>query len=123
MNLKMDCLFCKIITGEIPAYKIYEDDVVIAFLDIHPRSNGHTLIIPKKHFTDFTCLDNETILHINRIAQNITTLLEKKLGATGFCINTNYLDTQEIKHFHLHIVPNLKDKIKDVEEIYNIVKQ
>lgn len=118
----MDCLFCKIVNGEIPSYKIYEDEVVIAFLDIYPKSNGHTLIIPKKHFTDFTCLDSETILHINMVAKNITALLEEKLRVTGFCINTNYLDTQEIKHFHLHIVPSSKEKIKDVEDIYNKLK-
>lgn len=122
MILIMDCLFCKIVKGEIPSYKIYEDEVVIAFLDIHPKSNGHTLIIPKKHFVDFTELDSETILHINMVTKNITTLLEEKLGATGFCINTNYLDTQEVKHFHLHIVPSSKEKIKNVEEIYNKLK-
>lgn len=118
----MDCLFCKIIEGEIPAYKVYEDDIVIVFLDIHPRSNGHTLIIPKKHFADFTELDSETLLHINMVTKNITTLLEERLNATGFCINTNYLDTQEIKHFHLHIVPSSKEKIVSVEEIYSKLK-
>ena len=71
---------------------------------------------------DFTELDSETILHINMVTKNITTLLEEKLGATGFCINTNYLDTQEVKHFHLHIVPSSKEKIKNVEEIYNKLK-
>ena len=119
----MDCLFCKIIKGEIPAYKIYEDEVVIAFLDIHPRKNGHTLVIPKKHIKDFTELDNETLLHINQVAKNITTLLKERLDATGFCINTNYLDMQEIKHYHLHIVPNTKNDLKEVEEIYNKLKQ
>ena len=99
----MDCLFCKIIKGEIPAYKIYEDEVVIAFLDIHPRKNGHTLVIPKKHIKDFTELDNETLLHINQVAKNITTLLKERLDATGFCINTNYLDMQEIKIGRAHV--------------------
>lgn len=120
---KMDCLFCKIIEREIPAYKIYEDEVVVAFLDIHPRKNGHTLIIPKKHYTDFTELDNETLIHINNVCKNITTLLKEKLNATGFCINTNYLDTQEIKHYHLHVVPSTKEELKSVEEIYNKLKQ
>lgn len=119
----MDCLFCKIIKGEIPAYKIYEDEKVIAFLDIHPKKNGHTLIIPKKHFEDFTKLDSETLLHINKVSKNIVALLKEKLNATGFCINTNYLDMQEIKHFHLHIVPNTKGDLKEVEEIYNKLKQ
>ncbi len=118
----MDCLFCKIIKGEIPCFKIYEDEKVIAFLDIHPKSNGHTLVIPKKHITDFTQLDSETLLHIHMVAKNIVTLLEERLNASGFCINTNYLDTQEIKHFHLHIVPSSKEKVKDVQEIYEQLK-
>lgn len=117
-----DCLFCKIIKGEIPSYKIYEDEKVIAFLDIHPRKNGHTLIIPKKHYTDFTELDSEILLHIHMVAKNITTMLEEKLNATGFNINANYLDTQEIKHFHLHIIPNNQEKLEEVESIYNKLK-
>lgn len=115
----MNCLFCKIIKGEIPSFKVYEDDLVIAFLDIHPRSNGHTLIIPKKHYTDFTELDSEIILHINMVAKNIVTFLSEKLDATGFNINTNYLDTQEIKHYHLHIIPSNKKKLENIEDVYN----
>ncbi len=118
----MDCLFCKIINGEIPSYKIYEDEKVIAFLDIHPKNNGHTLIIPKKHYEDFTKLDNESLLHIHNVAQKIVTLLQEKLHATGFSINANYLDTQEIKHFHLHIIPSNKESLKEIEDIYNQLK-
>lgn len=119
----MNCLFCKIINGDISAFKIYEDDIVIAFLDINPKSNGHTLIIPKKHFEDFTELDNETILHIYDITKIIVKRLEEKLNITGFNINSNYLDTQEIKHFHLHIIPSDKNNIKDINEVYNILNE
>jgi histidine triad (HIT) family protein len=119
----LDCLFCKIVNGEIPSYKIYEDEVCIAFLDINPHSNGHTLIIPKKHFTDFTSLDSETLLHINMVAKNIATMLEEKLHITGLSLTTNYLDLQEVKHYHLHLVPRKKEEIVKVEEIYNKIKQ
>ncbi len=118
----MDCLFCKIVKGEIPAYKIYEDDLVLAFLDIHPKENGHTLIIPKKHYTDFTELDEAMIIHIHQVAKKIVELLKNKLNASGFCLNTNYLDTQEIKHYHMHIVPITHSKIQNVEEIYKQLK-
>ena len=118
----MDCLFCKIIKGEIPSYKIYEDELVYAFLDIHPHGNGHTLIIPKKHYKDFTQLPNELLLHINEVAKEIVNLLTNKLNAKGFSITTNYLEMQEIKHYHLHIIPMAKDKIEPIEEIYNILK-
>ena len=117
----MDCIFCKIINSEIPSYKIYEDELVLAFLDINPKYNGHTLIVPKKHIIDFTEIDDEYLLHINKVAKEIVKLLQDKLHATGFCINTNYLDTQDIKHYHLHIVPISKEEKKNVEEIYNII--
>jgi len=119
--IKLDCLFCKIIKGEIPSYKIYEDEIVLAFLDINPKSNGHTLIIPKKHVQDFMDLDGDTLLHIHIVAKKIATLLEEKLNINGLSLITNYLDFQEIKHFHLHLIPNDKN-LKDVEEIYNILK-
>ena len=57
----MDCLFCKIINGEIPCYKVYEDDIVLAFLDVNPDSLGHTLIIPKKHYQDLMDIDSNTL--------------------------------------------------------------
>lgn len=122
MILVNDCLFCQISRGEIPAYKIYEDDLVLAFLDIHPNSNGHTLIIPKKHFHDFTDLDQETLLHIYEIAKKLTTYLEEKLPTTGLSLVTNYHDLQEVKHFHLHLIPRRDGAIKDIEEVYNLLK-
>ena len=60
----MDCLFCKIINNEIPSEIIYEDNLVKVFLDINPVSNGHALIIPKKHFVNIDDIDNETLMHI-----------------------------------------------------------
>lgn len=120
--INLDCLFCNIGAGIIPSYKVYEDDIVIAFLDIHPNSNGHTLIVPKKHYESFMDLDSNTLLHINMVAKNIVNLLEEKLGATGFHIATNYLDMQDIKHYHLHVIPRNNGKIKSVEEIYSQIK-
>lgn len=119
----MDCLFCKIVKGEIPSYKIYEDELVIAFLDINPKSNGHALIVSKEHVNDFMDLDGNLLLHIHMVAKNITTYLEDKLNITGISLVTNYLDLQEVKHFHLHLVPSENGKIKDVKEIYSILKQ
>ena len=59
MVMKEDCLFCKIISGKIPSNKVYEDDAVFAFLDIYPASEGHTLVAPKKHFSNFTDMNAE----------------------------------------------------------------
>lgn len=118
----MDCLFCKIINNEIPAYKIYEDDKVIAFLDINPKTNGHTLVVPKKHYTDFTELDEDILIHLNKVAKDLVPILKEKLNATGFCLNTNYLSTQEIKHYHLHIVPISDGPKQKIEDVYNLIK-
>lgn len=119
----MDCIFCKIINGDIPSYKIYEDDLVLAFLDINPDSNGHTLIIPKKHYKDLVEIDNETLIHIFDIARLLKKELEEKLNIDGLTLIQNNGDIQEVKHFHLHLKPFYNNKIDmKVEEVYNILK-
>lgn len=121
----MDCIFCKIISGSIPSYTIYEDDIVKVFLDINPDTNGHTLIIPKKHIVNLSDMDEATMDHIFKIAQKIKKLLEDKLHIDGLTLVQNNGCIQEVKHFHLHLKPFYKDKqeIKKVEDIYNILKE
>lgn len=120
----MNCIFCKIINGEIPSYKIYEDEVVLAFLDINPDSNGHTLIIPKKHYTDIVDMDNETLTHIFDVAREIKVKLEERLHCDGITFVQNNGDVQEVKHYHLHIKPYYKESSEkiSVEEVYNLLK-
>jgi len=119
----MDCLFCKIINGDIPSYKIYEDDLVLAFLDVNPKENGHTLIVPKKHYTDYLELDEEIIKHILNVAKNLSQELTNKLNATGTTFAWNYGSEQVIKHFHLHIIPRYETKNEmTIEEVFNILK-
>ena len=79
----MDCIFCKIIKGEIPSYTVYEDEIVKVFLDIEPNTNGHLLIIPKKHFTNIVDLDEETMSHIFKVQKKMYDLVKEKLGAEG----------------------------------------
>ena len=71
----MNCIFCKIINGDIPSYTIYEDDYFKAFLDINPTCNGHTLIIPKKHITDINDMDNETFSKLLDVTKKVKALL------------------------------------------------
>ena len=119
----MDCLFCKIINKEIPSYKIYEDDVVYAFLDINPDSVGHTLIIPKKHYLDLDDIDIDTLKHIMEIAKLLKKRIEKKLNCDGLTLIQNSGDVQEVKHFHLHLKPFYKNKKdKTLEEVYELLK-
>jgi len=106
-----ECLFCKIVNNEIPAYKIYEDDLVLAFLDIHPMSKGHTLIIPKKHAKDIFDLDEETLKRISSTAKKIAQKMKDSLAADG--VNLYHASgahaEQTVFHFHLHVVPRKKD--------------
>lgn len=118
-----DCLFCKIINGDIPCFKVYEDELVLAFLDINPKSNGHTLIIPKKHFKDIYDIDETTLSHIMKNAKKIMDLLNEKLNPDGFTLVQNNGVVQEVKHFHLHVMPYYKDSVlKSAEETWNLLK-
>lgn len=118
----MDCIFCKIVKGEIPCYKLYEDDVVLVFLDVNPKANGHTLIIPKQHTLDLMSIDNSVLMHIMDIARKIGKLLEEKLNVSGITLVQNNGAPQEVKHFHLHLVPTYSNE-QAIEEVQNIYEQ
>lgn len=117
----MDCIFCKISKNEIPSKTIYEDDLVKVFMDINPISSGHMLIIPKKHYSDFLELDEKINNHIHKISKDISNLLIKKLNPDGLRLVTNYGINQDVKHYHLHIIPSYKakDNISNVDDIFN----
>ena len=118
----MDCLFCKIIAGEIPCYKVFENEYVLAFLDIEPKAMGHTLIIPKKHFKDLDDIDENTLIEIFNAAKTIKKVLEEKLNCSGLSLIQNNGDLQEVKHFHLHLIPNYQENNeKTLEEIKAIL--
>ena len=119
----MDCLFCKIINGDIPSYTIYENDYVKCFLDINPISMGHTLIIPKKHFLDINDIDSEYILKVQEASEEVVKILNKNLKPDGFKLVQNNGNLQEVKHYHLHVIPSyIKNKRnKNVEEIFKTI--
>lgn len=102
-----DCLFCKIIKGDIPATKVYEDDKVVAFLDINPVNPGHTLVVTKKHYEDFLSCEDDVlenlVIAMKKVANAITEALELK----GFNIeqNNGSIAGQIIPHLHFHIIP------------------
>ena len=125
MGDKMECIFCKIVNGEIPSYIVYEDEIVKAFLDVNPDVNGHTLIVPKKHYKDLFDIDNDTLIHIIEIAKKIDKLLKDKLHTDGLTLVQNNGLKQEVKHFHLHLKPGYKneEKLLPVEEIYKKINE
>ena len=115
----MDCLFCNIMNGSVPSYTIYEDEIVKCFLDINPDSNGHMLIVPKKHIYDLNDMDETTWTHILKIAKKMRKLIEERLKPDGLTLIQNNGEVQMIKHFHLHLKPYYKDhKPISIEEIY-----
>lgn len=122
-----DCLFCKIIKGDIPSYKILENDTLYVFMDINPNSNGHMLIIPKKHVVTVLDVKEEFINKaLETIRNDLYPLLKSQLNIDGLTITQNNFLGQDIKHYHIHLIPKYsKDNIyyekKDVEEIYNIL--
>lgn len=115
-------IFCKILNGEIPSNKLYEDDLVMVIMDVNPRSNGHCLVIPKKHFDDIYDVDTDTLVHMWDVARDINKKIEEKLHSNGATFEFNYGIAQEVKHIHLHIIPRYKyEDIVDANEIYNVL--
>ncbi len=106
MNEK-DCLFCKIIQGEIPSSKVYEDDDVYAFLDISQVTPGHTLVVSKKHYDNFLATPKDLMHKVMDVAQRIGQADILMLGARGVNIltNVNKEAGQSIFHFHVHVIP------------------
>lgn len=120
----MDCLFCKMVSGEVPTKKVYEDDLVIGVLDLYPNGEGHTLIIPKKHYTDYKEVPDELILHINEVAKKVSDKLEDKLHKNSVTFLFNYMDAQAIKHFHFHIIPAFNKEINHTQdEVYELMNE
>lgn len=116
-------IFCKIINNEIPSYTIYEDEIIKVFLDVNPVHNGHTLIVPKKHYQDLFDIEQETLNYILEKAKTIGTELKEKLNCDGLTLSQNNGLGQDVKHYHLHLIPKYnEEEKKSVEEIFNILK-
>ena len=106
-----DCIFCKVIKGEIPCDKIFENDFVLAFLDIKPASPGHALIIPKKHYNTILDMPEKELCETIKVIQKIAKAVLKVVGTKAFnlVVNTGKDAGQLIDHVHFHIIPRLKD--------------
>ena len=102
-----NCIFCKIASGAIPCTKVFEDDDCLAFLDIGPLASGHTLLIPKKHFTDLTDLDPALLSRISNHFPKIGDAVLKATGATGLSLlqNSGASSGQAVFHVHFHFIP------------------
>ena len=106
-----DCIFCKIVKGEIPCFKVYEDDKVLAFEDINPISEGHTLIIPKKHALNLWEIPAEDLAAIHLASQKIVHALKDALNPVGVAVlqlNGRGVN-QVVMHYHLHLMPRTSE--------------
>lgn len=108
----MSTIFEKIIAREIPAHIIYEDDLVISFLDISQATVGHTLVVPKKAFTDIYEVPDDLLSHTMLIAKKVSLACKKAFDAPGLNIlsNNGAVAGQTVFHFHLHVIPRFDEK-------------
>jgi histidine triad (HIT) family protein len=96
-----DCIFCKIVRGEVPSSKVYEDEMTLAFLDIHPKGPGHTILIPKEHYRWFEEMHDDLYDHVFRAAKKLSVEMKQKgadhvqLGIVG----------KDVPHVHIHLIP------------------
>ncbi|PIN75085.1 HIT family protein [Candidatus Woesearchaeota archaeon CG10_big_fil_rev_8_21_14_0_10_37_12] len=135
-----DCVFCKIVNNEIPSDKVFENDHVMAFLDIAPSSPGHTLVIPKEHYADLTETPDNVLAELSKTVKKIGPKIVSAVDAKGFNLLSNIKEVagQVIFHTHIHIIPRFegdglkhwpkielsKEKIEEIKEeiIENITK-
>ena len=106
------CIFCSIVNGEIPSSRIYEDDTVIAILDISQVTKGHTLVIPKQHTESFMSCDAELMKYVIEIAQMLSVRIMERTHAAGMNIlsNINEAAAQSVMHFHVHLIPRYSEQ-------------
>jgi len=111
-----DCIFCKIVKGDIPSFKVYEDDTVFAFADINPISDGHTLIIPKKHAENIWEIPADDLAAIHRASKKVADALKSSLNLDGVAVlqlNGRGVN-QVVMHYHLHLIPHISGNPKFV---------
>lgn len=107
--MKNDCVFCAISEGEIPCFKVYEDDLVLAYLDINPFSEGHTLVIPKAHYTCLLDTPEDVLQGIIARVKKIAAHIKATIPCDGFNVlqNNGLAAGQTVPHVHFHIIPRV----------------
>jgi histidine triad (HIT) family protein len=106
-----DCLFCKIVAGDIPSVRVHEDERTVGFMDINPATRGHLLVVPREHATDLHDIDPEDLKACAMAAQALAGRVRDKLGADGInllnCVGSAAWQT--VFHFHLHVIPRYEN--------------
>ena len=112
MKFDANCIFCKIVAGQVPCTKLYEDEDVLAFLDINPVTYGHTLVISKEHYSTFLSTPKAIMNKVMNVAQRIGQVQIEQLGAKGVNILINSYEAagQVVPHVHVHVIPRYTAK-------------
>ena len=102
------CIFCQIVAGAVPAYRVYEDADVLAFLDHHPLLPGHVLVVPRTHYETLDDLPVENVGPYFLVVQRLARAVKTGLGADGSFVAANIRISQSVPHLHVHVVPRRK---------------
>lgn len=113
MDTIQECIFCKIITNQIPSVKLYEDDRTLAFMDINPSSDGHCLIIPKTHAPTFFDIEEVDLAAVMHTAKKVAVAIKKSLKPDGLRVYqlNGRIAGQIVNHFHVHVVPLRENEV------------
>lgn len=113
-----NCIFCKIVKGEIKSQKVYEDEETLAFLDINPVNKGHVLVIPKEHYENIFDIPREKLNKVMEIVQKVA-IAQKKIGADGVNIvsNNGKAAEQHVFHLHIHVIPRYYNDGKELDSV------
>ena len=111
MSRDPDCIFCKIVAGEIPSFKVFEDDATLAFMDINPANEGHALVIPKEHAVDLYAVPDEALTRTAVTAKKVAAAVARTLNPDGLnLVQCNgAAAAQSVMHFHVHVLPRSKN--------------
>lgn len=104
---EQDCLFCRIVRGELPSEKLYEDDLTLAFMDINPWTKGHCLVVSKEHAETIVELSEDSAVGIMRVAHRVAPAVKSAVGAQGLNLlqSNGRAAWQQVDHVHLHLIP------------------
>ena len=119
-----DCVFCKIVSREISGYVIYENEYVLAFLDISQTTKGHTLIIPKEHRVDIFEMESPLMEQVFSVAPKIASALKETFGCSGINVVSNNGKSagQSVFHYHVHLIPRYEDDKFGIRFVNNMKK-
>ena len=134
MRRDPDCVFCKIVAGEIPSFKLFEDETTLAFMDINPANEGHALVIPKEHAPDLYAVSDEALARTSVTAKRVAAALARTLNPDGLNLvqSNGAAAGQSVMHFHVHVLPRVKDdglamnwglKLGDIEAIGRLAER